>query len=105
MDILIKNMVLPTEDEQVNITILSDGSVIEHFRNESGKWSSYRSGGVTAIELPEHGDLIERSPLVQKIKDEWQKIHEETGYDVKGIFWNKLVEIIESSEVVLEAST
>ena len=58
MDVLIKNMVLPTEDEQVNITILSDGSVIEHFRNESGKWSSYRSGGVTAIELPTYGRLV-----------------------------------------------
>lgn len=64
MDILIKNIGLPTEDEQINLTILSDGTVIEHFRNESGKWSSYRSGGVTAIELPPHGRLIDADELL-----------------------------------------
>lgn len=67
MDILIKNLDMPLEDEQINLTILSDGTVIEHFRNEGGKWSSYRSGGVTAIELPPHGDLIERSKVHEAI--------------------------------------
>ena len=58
-DVLIKNMVLPTEAEQVNITILSDGSVIEHFRNESGRWSSYRRGGAKAIPIPIRKELCE----------------------------------------------
>ena len=87
-DVLIKNMGNNPKDCILEEHLL-DGTVIKH----------------EVVEVPPHGDLIERSPLVQKIKDEWQKIHEETGYDVKGIFWNKLVEIIESSEVVLEAST
>lgn len=67
-EILIKNMTLPTEDEQVNITILSDGSVIEHFKNESGKVSSYRSGGVKAIEVPPHGRLIDGDKLERRLK-------------------------------------
>lgn len=97
MDVLIKGMELPKEGN-VYLIIGEDGVVSE-------KIGSMYHVTTEAIELPLHGDLIERSPLVQKIKDEWQKIHEETGCDVKGVFWNKLVEIIESSEVVLEAST
>lgn len=97
MDVLIKNIELPTE-ERIQLSIYPNGIVVNHSTLKVEK------NRTTAIELPPHGDLIERSPLVQKIKDEWQKIHEETGCDVKGIFWNKLVEIIESSEVVLEAS-
>lgn len=99
MDVLIKNIESPSETSGIEIFMYNDGTTICRYLGED-RWFE-----VEAIELPEHGDLIERSPLVQKIKDEWQKIHEETGYDVKGIFWNKLVEIIESSEVVLEAST
>ena len=65
-DILIKNMEMPTEGERLNLTILSDGSVIEHFRNESGKWSSYRTAGVKAIEVPTHGRLIDADILRMK---------------------------------------
>lgn len=99
MDVLIKGerIELPKIGESyIDIRIYETGEIV--IEGDQDKTAE-------AIELPPHGDLIERSPLVQKIKDEWQKIHEETGCDVKGIFWNKLVEIIESSEVVLEAST
>ena len=57
MDILIKNMGLPTEGKQIRLTILSDGSVVEHLPDGGGKWRSYRSGGVKAVALPEHGRL------------------------------------------------
>ena len=97
-DILIKNMEMPKE--RIMLEIFPNGRVLEINPHNNARIPTEAE----AIELPPHGDLIERSPLVQKIKDEWQKIHEETGYDVKGIFWNKLVEIIESSEVVLEAN-
>lgn len=69
-EILIKNMILPIEGEQINITILSDGSVIEHFKNESGTWSSYRSGGVKAIEVPPHGRLIEENKAYDSIMEQ-----------------------------------
>ena len=94
MDVLIKNMTLPTEDEQINLTILSDGSVIEHFKNESGKWSSYRSGGVKAIELPPHGDL----------KDSWvlfSLFERELGSSVIG---QRVKNLIVNSPTILEAS-
>lgn len=95
MDVLIKNMTLPTDDEQVNITILSDGSVIEHFRNESGKWSSYRSGGVTAIELPPHGRLIDVEPIEKEVKT-WTS----AGLDKYDFLYE-----LDHAEVVVEAST
>ena len=62
-DILIKNLGLPSEGKRIDITILSDGSVIEHFPDGGGKWSSYRSGGVTAIELQPHGRCIDADQL------------------------------------------
>lgn len=96
MDVLIKNMTLPTEDEQVNITILSDGSVIEHFRNESGKWSSYRSGGVTAIELPPHGRLIDADMLFQTYDGFSEDYYERLG---------EIRDTIINAPTVLEAST
>ncbi|GEM_PF-6226597 len=68
MEVLIKNYALPQEGEQVSITILSDGSVIEHFKTgNNGSWSSYKSGGVKAIELPPHGDLIDRMELAMNV--------------------------------------
>ena len=36
---------------EISLTILSDGSVIEHFLDGDGRWSSYRSGGVKAIPI------------------------------------------------------
>ena len=100
-DILIKNIELPTEDEQVNITILSDGSVIEHFRNESGKWSSYRSGGVTAIELPPHGDLGDLSEVSMTLYSELETQTPKTLGEVMQI----IKRVFDEAPTVLEAST
>lgn len=69
-DLLITNIGMPTERESLNLTILSDGSVIEHFKNESGKWSSYRSGGVKAIEVPTHGRLIDADVIGNRLREQ-----------------------------------
>lgn len=66
-DLLITNIGMPTKGKRLNLTILSDGSVIEHFRNESGKWSSYRSGGVKAKEIPHHGNLKDTDELQEAL--------------------------------------
>lgn len=51
-----------------------------------------------------HGDLIERSHILDKVKDEWRKIREEKGYDVMSDFWLALCKVIEEAPTVLEAS-
>lgn len=65
MDILIKGMEMPSEGRIINLTICSDGSVINNLPDAGGKMSSYRSERVKAVALPEHhgrlGDLDELS--------------------------------------------
>lgn len=66
-DLLITNIGKPTEGERLNLTIRSDGSVIEHFYDAGiGKWSSYRSGGVKAKEIPPHERLISADKLADQ---------------------------------------
>ena len=54
MDILIKNMEMPSEGRIINLTICSDGSVINNLPDAGGKMSSYRNERVKAVALPEH---------------------------------------------------
>ena len=58
MDILIKNMNMPSEGRIINLTICSDGSVINNLPDAGGKMSSYRSERAKAVALPSHGRLI-----------------------------------------------
>lgn len=55
MDILIKGMEMPTEGKRIDLTILSDGSVIELYPCDGE--------GHKAVALPEHGDLIDVNKL------------------------------------------
>ena len=59
MDILIKGMEMPKEI-QCCYTIFPDGKVIVH-------WDGKVLGEAKAIELPSHGDLIERSKAHEAI--------------------------------------
>lgn len=61
MDILIKNMEMPEEGKDKVITIMSDGSVWE------GGFVMKKFHG-KAIELPEHGDLIERDRAINEME-------------------------------------
>ena len=65
MDILIKGMEMPSEGRIINLTICSDGSVINNLPDAGGKMSSYRSERVKAAALPSHGDLVE----ISKVKE------------------------------------
>ena len=56
-DILINNMELPKKCHSLMVAIFSDGSVDYKDRDEM---ETHRT---TAIELPPHGDLIERNEL------------------------------------------
>ena len=67
-DLLITNIGMPKKGKRLNLTILSDGSVIEHFHDAGvGKWSSYRSGGVKAKEIPHHGNLKDTDELQEAL--------------------------------------
>ena len=70
MDILIKNMKMP-KNYPYRLTLHSDGHVEDH-TGYSGH------GHYQAIELPPHGDLIERSS-VYKVLDDRIAFYKEAG--------------------------
>ena len=105
MEVLIKNYALPQEGEQVSITILSDGSVIEHFRNESGRWDSYRSGGLKAIELPSHGDLIDIDLAIEDFAEKHCRYGACKGKACKDCDYYYMIEFFKTSiRKVMEAT-
>lgn len=62
-DILIKNMELPTE-ERIQLSIYPDGTVVNHstFKVEKNR--------TTAIELPEHGRLIDADVIGNRLREQ-----------------------------------
>ena len=103
-DLLIKNMDLPTKHEQLNITIFSDGSVLEDFRDGSRMWNTFRSDGVEAIKVPSHGRLIDAYKLRIAIEDDIEATAK-SGVSVDGAeLWKILNRNLESSPTVLEAN-
>lgn len=92
-DILIKNMEMPTGNDDVKLIINSDGSV-----HRIIGWAISEKMNATAIPVPEHGDLIERDGLIDITQ--LGRI-EATGQVV--FYLTK--EDIENAPVVLEAST
>ena len=66
MDILIKNMEMPSEGKRIILTIFSDGAVIEHHPDAGGKWSSYRSVA-KAKEIVSHGNLKDADLLQEAL--------------------------------------
>lgn len=84
-----------------------DGNFCNRTGNRLGNdWQLYRPLNCPIIgEIPDkYGELIERGTFVDKVKSEWYRIHEETGYDIKGIYWNSLLEANDKAPTVLEAS-
>lgn len=99
MDILIKNMEMPSEGRIINLTICSDGSVINNLPDAGGKMSSYRSERVKAIALPERGRLIIADALLEKL--EKIALPDDLTYTIAhGI----LKQIIEDAPTIVEAS-
>lgn len=81
MDILIKNMELP-KNYPYRLTIEADGTVMEHCFGYKAK----------AIEIPPHGELIERDKILEYIEDH-ETLNIGTLYDV-----------IQDAPTVLEAN-
>lgn len=94
MDVLIKNMELPKKCDMLMVAIFSDGSV--DFKGR-GEIKTHRT---KAIELPPHGQLIDRDAVLKK-------------YNHVGYMWQEspntaheeFVHIVYNAPVVLEAST
>jgi len=80
----------------INLTVYPDGKAL--------MTSGAEVHEVSVKTLGEHGELIERGTLVDKVKSEWFRIHEETGYDIKGAYWNSLLEANDKAPTILEAS-
>lgn len=105
MDILIKNMEMP-KDEGVFLIIDHNG-IIRKQIGTSGKKPIYRlEDKATAIELPEHGDLIDRDKEI----DEWEqtrRILSECGQKHTFEYRKACVVInaLSQAEVVLERTT
>lgn len=72
MSVLIKGVKMPKDGEVIDLVITSDG-VVRAYDNENEKIGE-------AVELPEHGDLIDRDKLNEAMyheafetDSEWQK--------------------------------
>lgn len=82
MSILIKGLNLPKEElnqERLTITIWANGCVTndgDWVRNEDGTYRKeyWNYEQFSAVELPPHGDLIDRDALM---KDGWLSLHKE----------------------------
>lgn len=62
MDVLIKGLELPTEG-RISLSIYPNGIVVNHSTLKAEK------NRTTAVEVPPHGDLIERSELIKEIEE------------------------------------
>lgn len=107
-DILIKGMEMPSEGRIINLTICSDGSVINNLPDAGGKMSSYRSERVKAVALPSHGDLIDRG-LVQEVLAQLLPLvitNELTDKEIGLVHRTvgAIAEMINEQEVVVEAT-
>lgn len=98
MDILIKNMEMPTETSGIEIFMYNDGRTICRNIGED-RWVE-----VEAIPVPEHGDLIDRDDLANSIPEA-----EPHGFEncekCTCMTKDEMVEIILDAEVVLERTT
>ena len=88
-DILIKNMTLPVDNAILHLKINADGDVVEIFDGRS------LFNGVKAIELPEHGDLVNLSDVYEALNREIVP---------KGIFLSDFYKAFADIPIVLEAS-
>jgi len=94
MEILIKGMEMPKGDDDVKIIIYSDGSV-----HRIIGWAISEKTKAKAIEIPEHGDLIERDKLLK-----FDNIsYVDTGYWMTDYEAVK-ISVIKNAPVIVEAS-
>lgn len=101
-EILITNMKLPEEGEVLRLEILSDGSVIEVFKNECGGWNKYRSGGVKAKEIASHGTLKDTDRIIDSLMS-FSIVRDNEWFSLR--IKNKVVTaILESAPTVIPAS-
>ena len=88
MDILIKGMEMPKEI-QCCYTIFPDGKVIVH-------WDGKVLGEAKAIELPPHGDLIDRNETMQSVLDK--------KFSTSRTLIDSVLNVIKDAPTILEAS-
>lgn len=65
MSILIRGMEMPTGERPVHIEIHRDGTVLQWKFNESDEIIG------TAVEVPPHGDLIDKKNLSDDLQRRW----------------------------------
>ena len=95
MDILIKNINMPSEGRIINLTICSDGSVINNLPDAGGKMSSYRSERVKAVALPSHGRLCDLDSLIE---------HETYNIEQALFDSDEVLEDLKNAPVIVEAT-
>ena len=90
MSILIKGMEMPTGERPVHIEIHRDGTVLQWKFGESDEIIG------TAVEVPPHGDLIDRDEL----KENGELVNENIGlYSFQGIS----MESINNARTIIKA--
>lgn len=98
MDILIKNLKMPIGERKVVLILKSDGEVSVY----EDKHGLVRF--TDALELPEHGDLIDRDALADSIPEAVPDGFENCR-NCTCMTKDEMVDIIVDAPVVLEAST
>ena len=93
-DLLIRGMTLPPSGDNMRVIIHSSGQVII----DRGVYCDETE----AVELPDHGDLIDRAELERKGADMYQDIWH-CGY-VEDTIWGFSHEMIESANTIIPAS-
>ena len=94
MSILIKGMKMPKEDELLCIRIYPSGKVIIDLDLQCKQVAE-------AVELPDHGDLIDRDALMTRYAEE---VRPSNNSDfMRPLRWNDAVQLTELAPVVIPA--
>ena len=67
MSVLIKGIDFPIDGSRKTIIIYSDGCCTE----PNGQWDETLMQGVQAVPVPQHGDLIDRDDLTERLDGIW----------------------------------
>jgi hypothetical protein len=76
MSVLIRGMEMPTEGEWISVNIFPDGKCV--VQSWCGK-DFICAEKLTAVPVPEHGELIEREPILDVMRKERDRISETYG--------------------------
>jgi hypothetical protein len=91
MSVLIKGMKMPKKGTYIDIVILDDGTVVCY--DDDKKIGE-------AVELPDHGDLIDRDELRKSLIDEGETVGID-GFSIDGVTADDVCYAIENAPVVI----